>query len=97
MVLEPIEVYIELDVNNYVRIKADIPVRDLIQVPVDLQIRKNIKLDTTINALDRISVNLNTSIPIDQKTRIRLFSGDLIKIKSRTQVNKSLPRELSWI
>ncbi len=91
MVLEPIEVYIELDVNNYVRIKADIPVRDLIQVPVDLQIRKNIKLDTTINALDRISVNLNTSIPIDQKTRIRLFSGDLIKLKVELRLISHFP------
>ncbi len=91
MVLEPIEVYIELDVNNYVRIKADIPVRDLIQVPVDLQIRKNIKLDTTINALDRISVNLNTSIPIDQKTRIRLFSGDLIKLKVELRLIRHFP------
>lgn len=86
-VTEPIEVAIELGINQEVRIKADIPVRDIIQVPVDLRIQEDIQLDTTINVMDRISVNLNTSIPIDQKFLIpRGDKGKGIKIPIKASI-----------
>ena len=86
-VMEPIEVYIELGINQHVRIKADIPVRDVIQVPVDLRVRENIELDTTIEVIDRISVNLNTSIPVDQTFLIpRGDEGKGIKIPIKASI-----------
>lgn len=92
-VMEPIEVEIELTIDNYVRIKANVPVRDLIKVPIDLRIKENIELDTTINVLDLINVNLDTEIAIDQKFLIprgKRGKGITIPIKARIPVNQDV-------
>lgn len=92
-VMEPIEVEIQLGIDQQVRIKADVPVRDIIQVPVDLRVQENIELDTSINVMDRISVNLNTVIPIDQKFQIprgKKGKGINIPIKASIPVNQDV-------
>lgn len=92
-VTEPIEVEIELTIDEYVRIKANIPVRDLISVPIDLRVRENIEMDTTISVLDLINVNLDTEIAVDQKFLIprgKKGKGISIPIKAKIPVNQDV-------
>ena len=70
-VTQAIPVDIEMTVDDSVLIRANVPVRDTISVPVNLQIDQQIGVDNPVMIPGVVTVHLNSTIPIDQKFKMK--------------------------
>lgn len=92
-VTHAIPVNIDMTVDDSVRIRANVPVNDTISVPVNLNIDQLIGVDNPVMIPGVVKVQLNSTIPIDQKFKMKTGKkgrGIKIPIEAEIPLNQAV-------
>ncbi|MES2800502.1 MAG: hypothetical protein V4638_10840 [Bacteroidota bacterium] len=73
-VTDDIMVNIDMTVETEIPFTAMIPVNQELLVPIRIGIKDFIRIDTTINISDVVHIDVNDTIPLDQRLKIPIFS-----------------------
>ncbi len=75
-VTDEIVVDINMVVKTTIPFTAEIPVSEEMMVPFKIGVKDYIKLDTTIEIIDQITIAVDDSIPLNQKVKLPIFGKD---------------------
>lgn len=91
-VMDELVVNIDMTVNTEIPFTAKIPVSEEMLVPFKIGVKDYIKLDTTIQVTDWVNIDVNDTIPLDQKVKLPIFGkrGPSMPIKGKIPVNQQL-------
>jgi hypothetical protein len=73
MVTDAMSVGIDMMVETTIPFRAEIPVSQNMLVPIRIGVNEYIKLDTTIRIKDVVHIQVNDTIPMNQKMKMPIF------------------------
>lgn len=91
-VMDELVVNIDMTVNTEIPFTAKIPVSESMLVPFKIGVKDYIKLDTTIQVTDWVNIDVNDTIPLDQKVKMPIFGdrGPSVPIQGKIPVKQTL-------
>ncbi|MCB9196080.1 MAG: hypothetical protein H6598_07625 [Flavobacteriales bacterium] len=91
-VMDELVVNIDMTVNTEIPFTAKIPVSEEMLIPFKIGVRDYIKLDTTIQVTDWVNIDVNDTIPLNQKVKMPIFGerGPSVPIQGKIPVQQQL-------
>lgn len=94
-VSDEISVGIQLVLETMIPFKAEIPVNENIMVPIRIGVKDYIKLDTIIQASGTFLIDVDDTIPLDQKVKVLVLgkNGLNLPVQGNIKLKQSLKTE----
>lgn len=91
-VMDELVVNIDMEVNTEIPFTAQIPVTEEMLVPFKIGVKDYIKLDTTIQVTDFVNIDVDDTIPLNQKVKLPIFGerGPSMPIQGKIPVKQQL-------
>lgn len=86
-ITDDVNVGINLVVESVIPFQAEIPVNQKMLIPIDLGITQAIYVDTMISIMDHVKINVDDTIPLDQKIKA---AGLNVKAKAQIPLQQEL-------
>lgn len=92
MVTDAMSVGIDMMVETTIPFTAEIPVDEKLLVPIRMGVKDYVSLDTTIRIVDIINIQVDDTIPMNQKMKMPIFgkSGPSFPIAGNIPLKQSL-------
>jgi hypothetical protein len=92
MVMDEMSVGINMVVETTIPFRAEIPVDQNMLVPFKIGVKDYIKLDTTIQIKDVVNIQVDDTLPLNQKLKMPVFGnfGPSIPIKGSIPIKQKL-------
>lgn len=89
-VTDDVIVGIDMVVESSIPFQAMIPVNEKMIIPIHLGIGQVIYVDTTIRIVDEVIINVNDSIPLDQKIKVKKLGGVNMPVSAMIPLQQKL-------